>query len=219
MDKHFDILIATPGNAMHNGYVKSLVETMTHLSSIGVSYKWLNGTSSLVHHAREVLMSGDGTMDADDLGPLHDRVTYKKIIWIDSDIEWNVSDFMKLYESDYDIITGAYLLANGKTSTIHTQRHPSGIPKDEMKNIKNVMKIDACGFGFIAMKSGVFEKIERPWFSHLVQPIVNSRGKTLYTSLGEDVSWCIKAKNAGMNIHFEPSVLVTHLKTNKINWD
>lgn len=219
MKKHYDILIATPGSSLHAGYVKSLTETLQHLNEKNISWKWLNGSSSLVHHAREVLMSGDNTMNADDKGPLHGNCTYKKMIWIDSDIEWTVDDFMKLYESDHEIVTGAYLLANGHTSTVQSDKHMGGIPKKEILNMKKEIQVHSCGFGFIAIKSGVFERLERPWFGHLIQIIHNSRGEMLYDSLGEDVSWCIRAKNAGIPIYFDPSVLVTHLKTLKVGWN
>ena len=219
LKQHYDVLIATPGSSLHAGYVKSLTETINHLNVNGISWKWLNGSSSLVHHAREVLMSGDNTMNADDKGPLHGQCTYNKMIWIDSDIEWSVQDFMKLYNATEDIMCGAYLLANGKTSVIQTERHPGGIPKEEILKMKNICKINSCGFGFVGVKHGVFEKLDRPWFGHLIQIIHNSRGEQLYDSLGEDVSWCIRAKNAGFNIHFDPSILVTHLKTTKVSWN
>lgn len=218
MKKHYDILIATPGSMMHNGYVKSLTDTLTHLNEKGISYRWLNGSSSLVHHAREVLMSGDNTMNADDTGPLHGQATYNKMIWIDSDIVWTVDDFMQLYESEHEIVTGAYLLADGNTTTVHSQQHMGGIPKNEILKMKKDIQIQSCGFGFIAIKSGVFERMERPWFGQLIQRMQNSRGDILEDSLGEDVSWCIRAYKAGIPIYFNPKILVTHLKTTAIRW-
>ena len=215
---NYDVLIATPGHSMHSDYVKSLTETIAHLNEKNITWKWLTGYSSLVHHAREVLMSGDNTMNGDDRGPLHDKVTYKKMIWIDSDISWKVEDFMKLYDSEHDIVSGAYLLANGDTCVAQNKQFPGGIPKRVVNSMKGTVEIESSGFGFIAVKCGVFEKIQRPWFGHLIQVLKNSRGEDIYDAIGEDVSWCIKAKQAGFKIYFDSSVRVNHLKTIPIDW-
>lgn len=218
MKPHYDVLIATPGSNLNNEYVRSLTNTITELNSKNISWKWLNESSSLVGNAREMTIGGDRTLNPDDIGPLHGQCTYNKIFWIDSDISWEVKDFMKLYESNYEVASGAYLLANGKISTIHTPRHPNGIPKEEILRIKNPMSVDIAGFGFIAIKSGVFERIERPWFSHLSNVVQNSQGKNMFITVGEDISWCMKAKQIGIDIYFEPSVLVKHMKTVSVDW-
>ena len=218
--EHYDVLIATPGAKLEAQYVKSLVETLAECDKRGITYKWLNGQSSLVHHARELTASGGNTMELnpDDKGPMGDKVTYNKIFWIDSDIEWTPEQFFKLYDSELEVVSGAYLLADGITTTIHAWGTPGGIPKNKILRMKEITKVQSIGFGFVAIKSGVFEKLERPWFAHLSQWIVNSRGEKLPDSLGEDISWCVRAYNAGIDIHFDPSVLVTHLKLAKITW-
>jgi hypothetical protein len=218
MKQHYDILIATPGRSLEAGYVKSLMQTIQELDNRGISYKWLNSYSSLVHNARETTTTGDDNLNPNDLGPMHDSVTYKKMFWIDSDITWKPEDFIKLYESDYEIIAGAYLLHNGETSTIHTKQYPSGIPKDILLRMNAVSEAESVGFGFVAIKSGVFEKIQRPWFGLLPQAIQNSRGQQLVLSLGEDISWCIKAKHSGFNIYFDPMVKVGHIKSKELSW-
>ena len=218
--EHYDVLIATPGAKLEAQYVKSLVLTLAECAKRGISYKWLNGYSSLVHHARELTISGgDGlTLSLDDKGPVGDSVTYNKIFWIDSDIEWSPEQFFKLYESKFEVISGAYLLADGVTTTVHAWGIPGGIPKEEIKKMTAPVKVQSIGFGFVAMASGVFERTERPWFTHLQQGMVNSRGEQVADSLGEDVSWCVKAYQAGIDIYFDPTVLVNHMKMQKITW-
>lgn len=203
---------------MNAGYVKSLSETIEEIKNRGLTYKWLNAYSSLVGNAREATMSGDSTMNPSDRGPLKDSATYKKMFWIDSDIEWSVQDFFKLYDSDEDIISGAYLIYTGKTSSVHSREFPNGIPKEDVLQMSKNIEVDAVGFGFVAIKQGVFEKIDRPWFGHLAQVIQGPNGKQMPVSIGEDISWCIKAKAAGFRIIFDPSVLVGHIKTSSINW-
>ena len=218
MIPHYDVLIATPGSDLSNEYVRSLTQTIGELNNKNITWTWLNQASSLVGNAREMTMGGDRTLDVDDTGPLHGRCTYNKIFWIDSDISWCVEDFIKLYESEYAITAGTYLLADGATSTVHTQEYPDGIPREAVLKIKTPIPVDIAGFGFVAVKSGVFESIERPWFGHLSNVIQNSQGKPVYVTVGEDISWCMKARQSGFTIYFDPAVLVTHMKTTPVGW-
>ena len=149
--EHYDVLIATPGTDLKAAYVDSLVKTLAECDKRGLTYKWLNGQSSLVHHAREITMSGDMRLDPDDKGPVHGQVTYNKIIWIDSDIEWQVEDFFRLYDSEYEVVSGAYLLSDNTTTTIHTQEYLQGIPKHVILGMTDPIKVQSIGFGFVAI--------------------------------------------------------------------
>jgi hypothetical protein len=218
--KHYDVLIATPGSKLEARYVRSLVETLAECDKRKISYKWLNAYSSLVHHARELTASGGEGLELnpDHVGPMGDSVTYNKIFWIDSDISWKPEQFFKLYDAEEEVISGAYLLADGVTTTVHTKEYLQGIPKTVIKKMNTVTQVQSVGFGFVAIKTGVFERMERPWFAHMLQNIVNSRGDKLPDALGEDISWCVRAYKAGIPIYFDPSVLVNHTKTVEIDW-
>lgn len=218
--QHYDILIATPGAMMESQYVKSLVDTLAECDKRNLTYRFINGSGSLVHHARELTVSGGEGLELnpDHKGPIGDSVTYNKIFWIDSDISWEPWQFFKIYDSDYDVCTGAYLLADGITTTVHAWGTPGGIPKQEILQMTEPLKIQSMGFGFVAMKSGVFERLERPWFKHYTQGIQKSDGTTIEDSLGEDISWCINAYKAGVEIYFDPQVLVKHMKKLPISW-
>jgi hypothetical protein len=220
--EHYDILIATPGAVLEAQYVKSLVRTLAECDKRGITYKWLNAYSSLVHHARELTASGsDGyNLDPNRTSPCGSEITYNKIFWIDSDISWSTEQFFSIYESDHDVISGAYLLADGYTTSVHAWGAPGGISPVEVLKMKDIIKVQSLGFGFVAMKSGVFEKIQRPWFGHeQVKVGESSDGKDIIDAVGEDISWCIKAYRAGIDLHFDPAILVTHMKKQPITWD
>jgi hypothetical protein len=218
--QHYNILIATPGAMMEAQYVKSLVNTLAECDKRGLTYRFISGSGSLVHHARELTVSGGEGLELnpDHKGPIGDSVTYNKIFWIDSDISWEPWQFFKIYDSEYDVCTGAYLLADGVTTTVHAWGTPGGIPKQEIMQMTEPLKIQSMGFGFTAMKSGVFERMERPWFKHYTQGIQKSDGTTIEDSLGEDISWCINAYKSGIEIYFDPTVLVKHMKKIPISW-
>jgi hypothetical protein len=209
---HYNIVICSPGYDFAAEYVESLSETISECSKKNLSVKWLNGQSARVHHARELSISGDKfDIHRSSQKPFNGEFSYDVIVWIDSDISWNKEDFFKLINSEYDVTTGAYLLTD-MTATVYNQKYLGGIPNSYILNMKVPEKIQSCGFGFIAMKKGVFERIPRPWFNLEIAPIGQENGLDIYDMLGEDISWCYKAYKAGIDIWFDPNILVTHQK-------
>lgn len=217
---HYDVLICTPGFSMWGGYVRALMDTVERMNEEGISYKWLTAASSLVHNTREVLLSGDGRMDINDTGPMHGKVSYNTMVWIDSDIVWTWEQFKALLDTHHEVLTGAYLLANRTTSSIHTEEYPQGIPKDVILGWKGrePMRVAGCGFGFLGVKRGVFERVEKPWFGMLSQILMDNQGRQHHVTVGEDLSWCSRAAQAGVSIYFDPNILVRHLKTLPVEW-
>lgn len=207
-----DVIIATPGSGMRAEYVQSLVRTTSLLNSLGISYVFTNAQSSLVHHARELTASGvTHELDPSHAGPLG-NATYKKIFWIDSDITWEPADFLKLYQSAENIIAGVYLMTDGVKTSCCSQQYPMGVPKESLQNATRPCKVLATGFGFVCIKRGVFESIGRPWFvclPHEVSPNV-------IDSMGEDISFCVKASKQGFDAFVDPTVKVGHIKAHNV---
>jgi GT2 family glycosyltransferase len=142
-------------------------------------------------------------------------VTYDKILWIDSDITFTPQDALTLIKSDKDIISGAYLLGSGEV-TIYPKMLESGYTFQQVKEMTEPIQVDGCGFGFVAVKSGVFESLTRPWFQ--ATTLKREDGFDLHI-MGEDLSWCKRVKDQGFEIWFDPSVKVTHNKMMKLTWD
>ena len=113
MVPHFNVIIATPGRNMESEYVKSLVETITYLNNNNISYLYVNEYSSQVSAAREATAMGSTMLNIFEHRPLSGQVTYDKMFWIDSDISWTIDDFMNIYESDLDILSGVYINEKG----------------------------------------------------------------------------------------------------------
>lgn len=218
---HYDVLIATPGNKLESQYVKSLTETLAECHKRGISYLWLNASSSLVHMARELTVTGESGpyfTDPNITAPLDGKVSYNKIFWIDSDIAWTPEDFFKLYDSDFEIVTGVYLTADEVTTTIDKWAGEGTLSKEDIIQMTEPEVVQSIGFGFVCVKNGVFESLSRPWFAHMVQRVQNKSGKILDVAFGEDTSWCIRAYQAGIKIYLDPLVKVDHMKTKRIGW-
>jgi hypothetical protein len=169
--------------------------------------------------ARESTVGGYDTNN-----PLMDKpwsgdFTYDKIIWIDSDIEWSPQDFFRLYKSDKDIISGCYLMED-RHIPIYNQPRGGMMPEDMLLQKKEPFKIAGAGFGFLAVKYGVFEKMPRPWFGPVAVPNTdeNKDKEPEFILIGEDLSWCTKAINCGFDIWVDPLVRVTHQKTFQLYW-
>jgi hypothetical protein len=216
MDKpHVNILICTPGRMMEAEYVKSLVATLGYLNKEGISYLYLNEYSSQVNAAREATTMGSRFLNAWSTEPLNGKVTYDKMIWIDSDISWNVEDFIKLYESKYDVVSGLYFNEEG-VPLFTFGENDIHFDHQKLKSKIYPFEVFGVGFGFVGVKNGVFENIQRPWFETEFQKITNDEGKEMFIPWGEDFSWCIKAQNAGYKIYLDPSIRVGHHKKIRI---
>lgn len=91
--------VATPcyGGMLMEPYFRSVIKTMTFFNGHGIPLAF--GTianESLVTRARNVLLAYFLNSD------------YTHLLFIDSDIEFNVEDILKLYAHDKDVIVGAY---------------------------------------------------------------------------------------------------------------
>lgn len=209
---HFDVLIATPGENMVSAYVQSLVDTTRSLNEKGISYQLLTKSGSFVPSTRELTATDTFSHNWATREIASGKYTYNKIIWIDSDIEWTPEDFLKLYYSDLDIISGLYQTnPNGTVAVNLTDPlgRPTLVNKVHFLLWDVPVEVGGVGFGFVAMKSGVFEKMNRPWFKIREVQWDNLDFKV---NMGEDYSWCEGAKEAGFKIWVDPLVKLKHHK-------
>ena len=209
---HYNVLICTPGHSMEAEYVKSLIDTIDVLNKENISYKFLSEYSSTVSGAREATLMGSLFLDAFSTKPVSGKLTYDKIFWIDSDISWTPKDFISLYQSNKDIASGIYV--NNKGLPMFTQLE-SELNKDifKMCNQEEEFEVAAAGFGFIAIKTGIHETMQRPWFESIYQEIEDeTKTKKMRVPFGEDYSWCYRARYQGHKIFINPKVKITHNK-------
>jgi hypothetical protein len=209
---HYDVLIATPGKLLHAEYVQSLVETTKWLNSEGISYKFLNKQGSLISSTRELTALDSYNQDWDATKVGSGAYTYGKIFWIDSDVEWDVTEFKKIYESPLDIVGGLYQThPNGRVAAAFLDAN--GLPKAARESdfilYDEPIEMYGVGFGFIAMKSGVFENCNRPWF---LMERIQWPHLPFELNVGEDYSFCINARRNGFKTFIDPTVKVKHHK-------
>ena len=209
---HYNVLIATPGRNVDMPYLKSLLATLEVLNKKGITYRFINQYSSQVAAAREGTVMDNQFLDITKNLPLLGEATYDKMFWIDSDMSWTPEDFLKLYHNENDIVSGVYVSDQGVLMYA---------PSDyEHLKQKELVEITHAGFGFICVKTGVFESMSRPWFETRYSK-TTIEGKEYLVPFGEDYSWCVKARQAGFKIYLDPTVTLVHhkqvsLRVNKV---
>lgn len=218
MTQHVNLMFATPGHSLMAQYVKSLLPTIQVLNQMGISWGYTSEYSSHVADAREITLNGSKVNNISDPRPFGGQLTYDKIMWIDSDIAWKPEDVLKLYNSDKDVIGGAYMISNGDI-TAYRELFGPGFKPEEVKAMTEPVKVFGLGFGFACIKSGVFEKLQRPWFQQ-VTATKNIDGQEFsFPLIGEDLSLCHRLGELGVEIWFDPTVRVTHHKMVTLGWD
>jgi hypothetical protein len=210
---HYNVLIATPGLNFANAYVRSLIETTAFLSSKNISWKFLNHYSSLVAVAREMTLN-DSQPDSQYVG--NGQYTYDKIFWIDSDIQWEVEDFLKILSHDKDVISGVYpVVFKNKAAILKEKTFNFDLmsPAHFESNLTEPERIWACGMGFMCMRSGIVESIEKPWFWHPYIEMNDADGNIINRrNPSEDIAFCEKINQAGFEIWMDPTVKLKHFK-------
>jgi hypothetical protein len=209
---HYDVVIATPGHSMKAEYVKSLIATTTWLNEQGMTYCLSSQYSSFVPSARENTATGSYGADWEAVAFGAGKYTYGQIVWIDSDISWTVDALKILLETDMDIVSG--MVAVDRTGRIGAMRlnsagNPVSLNSRDFIVEGEPVEVDAVGFGFLKVTSGVFEKMSRPWFDLRHASIETVDFPVLF---GEDYSWCLKAKETGFKVWLHPLVRVEHHK-------
>ena len=129
------------------------------------------------------------------------------------------------------IVSGWYCTEDGRTTSVahwldeEDFSNNGGVMNhetlDSIQKRKQPFTVDYAGFGWLLIQKGVFEdfdekgnkKIKYPWFAPKMQVFESG---TVQDMCGEDVSFCLDAKEAGFEIWCDPRIRVGHEKTRVI---
>ena len=129
------------------------------------------------------------------------------------------------------IVSGWYCTEDGRTTSVahwldeEDFSNNGGVMNhetlDSIQKRNKPFTVDYAGFGWLLIQKGVFEdfdengkkKIEYPWFAPKMQVFESG---TVQDMCGEDVSFCLDAKEAGYEIWCDPRIRVGHEKTRVI---
>ena len=133
---------------------------------------------------------------------------YDYLFAVDSDIAFSKDTLKKLLEHDVDMVSGVYIQRIQGKHTIEIMRANahggvSHVPYQEVKG-HGLVPIDGCGFGCVLIKRSVFEVIAYP---HFVYKSAIDHAHTI----SEDVYFCRQARDKGVQIYADMSVLCDHI--------
>lgn len=218
------IAFCLPGLMYSGTFMTQFVRLLFDLNQQGINFYISQQYSSMVNHARTDCLQADnyaGTM----LTPFRGQVPYDYIMWIDSDIIFKTEDLLELLKMNKDIASGWYCQSNGGALSNQTtvvermddqelyQKGSNRYETDEdMARRAEPFKVDYCGFGWMLIKKGVYEKIPYPWFVPRVIQLKKPDGTILEDVCSEDISMCQDFKKYGFDIWVHPKVRVGHQK-------
>jgi len=126
------------------------------------------------------------------------------LLFWDSDTIADQSSVKKLAEDCKDVVSGVIYKKGGDhepafgfwDEASRTYRTPMPFPYNEL------IPVDIAGTGFLLIRREVFEKVEYPWFK------CYEKGQA-----GEDLYFCVKCKEKGIQVWVDSSVHLGHIAT------
>lgn len=139
---------------------------------------------------------------------------YDYILWVDADIVLPLTFLSQTLFKNEDAITGWYIkkIANvpGITELYVPDKFKrnvySNIKEEELKDVKDIFQVDACGFGCLLTKTEIFKKLcennKKPFVY-----VEDNNG----TIMSEDIYACINMNKLGYIIKADPSLRCKHI--------
>jgi hypothetical protein len=128
------------------------------------------------------------------------------LLFLDSDMSVDGKGLSKLISHDKDIIGANYYKRNmNKESNVYLYNEKGDfVPMNVPETASDIFRCGGIGAGFLLINMNVFNKIKNPYFY-----FGYSIEKQQY--LGEDLAFCYKANQAGLEIWCDPSIKTKHV--------
>lgn len=202
------IAICMPGESFSSDWVGSLWEIRNACTARGYIPLLFRQYTSNVYVTRKTL--------ADMV--LRDERKPELVLWVDDDNVATRDHFETLMDSmewtrDADVMAGWCWIHNEQTNTFYpscgvfaangAEWRPFGV---DFVRGQQVTGAECTGFPFVLMKSEALVKAGGP---DAFLPIL---ADTATGVMGEDLAWCKRALDAGINLYVDPKVKVLHMK-------
>lgn len=129
------------------------------------------------------------------------------LLFIDADMVFPRDGLIRLIDHGVDIVSGLYFKKKFPHNPVASIADEAGklLPISEWPQDELIDNIDACGSGFLLIKTDVLRKLSKPWFFFYECETANE------LMHGEDFGFCKKAKEAGYLIHLDTGLLLRHI--------
>lgn len=185
------LMIAIPTyDYMHFQFVQCLTKLIRRLDADGIDFQVIYQGGTLVYVGRDKLAKM-----AIDQGFTH-------ILWLDSDMIFNEDLLENLMLSGKSFVTGiAHARRAPHVSCIFNEIWPAVDRWEGHDYPKGTFKIGGCGFACVLMETKVAEKVYT----------INGTAFFPMKELGEDLAFCKRARDAGIELWAEPRVWLGHI--------
>ena len=227
------IVFCLPGRGVSYTYLKNFVQLCFDIVQSGMSIQISQDYSSMVNFARCKCL-GANVLRGPKQIPWDGKLKYDYQLWIDSDIVFDSQKFWQLCDmaipaeainedgtidetKERPIAAGWYATEDGSTTSVahwldeDDFRKNGGVMNHETVETigkrKKPFTVDYTGFGWVMIKTGVFEKLPYPWFAPKMQVFESGAVQDM---CGEDVSFCLDAIEEGYEIWCDPRIRVGH---------
>jgi hypothetical protein len=170
--------------------------------------------------------------------PFNGKLNYTHILWIDSDMTFELEDVLRITAHEAAIVSGVAMVsltqyhfgyfvdaariaqieelgagafevpASGNGIWYPTIFEAGLWRKYAPARADGLVPIDFCGSAFLCVRKGVYESMAYPWYQTTLH---DNFGRLVDTS--EDIGWCSRIRELGWDIAVDPQVRVGHEKT------
>ena len=195
----YSVAILTPVQGYENyaRFTKSVVNM--------VAYSWMHGLKILQIGMTERMVVDWARNSLARTSKDHlDEYTgekYTHLLWLDDDHVFNPDLALRLAVHDKDMVSALYYGRHKPHKPVVYVRDPSddGYKHFPMIEVpRTLFECDAAGFGAMLMRRDVLDRVPEPWFT------VDTRG-------GEDLAFCVRAKEQGVKIWCDGTYRLGHV--------
>lgn len=195
------IMIAVPCMDMvHAQFTSSLCNLLLYNHDDEVCVEF--GVSSLIYDTRNMLIEK----------AINEK--FDRVLWLDSDMVFE-PEILRILNADleqFDIVSGLYFKrVKPITPVVYKRCEIERLEDNKLKPVSEpyneypqncIFEIAACGFGCVAMNVSALESIVEAYGKMLFSPV---------TGFGEDMSFCMRARSAGVKLWCDPRIKLGHI--------
>lgn len=203
------IVLCIPGDT----YIREVMVDIVNFTREARALNWdlhvqLKYTSN-IYKVRNELLGGNVNLGKEQK-PFNGKIEYDYVLWIDSDIRFNIKMIKTLLSHKKDVITGLYRMKGSNNYVVVKDNaffSREDLQKKRDENDMGIFTVNSCGMGICLMSRKALESLEWPWF----KPILMQTEKGLHYS-EEDAGICQRLRRAGFDIYCDPNVVAGHMK-------
>lgn len=198
------LMVAIPTlDYIHYAFVESLTKLSKNLYELKIEHDIWFKPSTLVYMGRDWLAKRAREGE------------YTHVLWLDADMVFEPDIFEKLLNDKKDMVCGLFRSRhdNRRAYALFSSLYPAVRYEALESNpelLNDIFMVDGCGFGCVLTTVDL-----------LVQ-VLNANNNTCFMptrAFGEDLAFCERVRNLGIDIYCDPAVEVGHIGHGIINAD